>query len=117
MSMTSFGTVAFRTALIVAGVAAGLGIGTARAAAGDESIPQPHSDSAGAAVTDTVITAKVKAKLMGEERLKKSDISVTTTNGVVTLDDSASSSNAKSVAEAAAESVEGVRRSGVLTTT
>lgn len=109
MSMASFFKPSFRTALIVAGLAAGLGIGTAHAATGDESNPQPHSDSAGAVVSDTVITAKVKARLMGEETLKKSDISVTTTNGVVTLDGSASSSNAKTVAEAAAASVEGVR--------
>lgn len=109
MSMALFCKPSFRTALIVAGLAAGLGIGTAHAATGDESNPQPHSDSAGAVVTDTVITAKVKAKLMGEESLKKSDISVTTTNGVVTLAGSASSSNAKSVAEAMAASVEGVR--------
>jgi len=63
----------------------------------------------GAAVTDTAITAKVKAKLMGEHSLKKSDISVTTTNGVVTLDGSASSSKAKALAEAATKSVDGVK--------
>jgi hyperosmotically inducible periplasmic protein len=46
---------------------------------------------------------------MGEDSLKKSDISVTTTNGVVTLDGSASGSHAKSAAEAATKSVAGVR--------
>jgi hyperosmotically inducible protein len=107
--MTSLCKTTLCTALNVAVVAAGLGIGTAHAGSGDESIPLAHSDSMSAAVTDTVITAKVKAKMMGEDRLKKSDISVTTTNGVVTLDGSASSSNAKSAAQAVAESVEGVK--------
>jgi hyperosmotically inducible periplasmic protein len=107
--MTSLCNTTLRTALNVAVVAAGLGIGMAHAASGDESIPLAHSDSMSAAVTDTVITAKVKAKMMGKDGLKKSDISVTTTNGVVTLDGSASSSKAKSAAQAVAESVEGVK--------
>ena len=110
MNMTSFRKTSFRNVLIVAGLAAGLGIGTANAASDDASMPQPHSDNLGAAVIDTAITAKVKATLMGKDSLKKSDISVTTTNGVVTLDGSASSANAKSVAEAATKSIDGVKR-------
>ena len=109
MNRTSFCKTSVRNGLIAVGLAAGLGIATAGAASGDEPVPQPHSDSVSAAVTDTVVTAKVKAKLMGEDGLKKSDISVTTTNGVVTLDGAASSSNAKSVAEAATKSVDGVK--------
>ena len=46
---------------------------------------------------------------MGDNRLEKSDISVTTTNGVVTLEGTASSSEAKSSAEKLAMSVEGVK--------
>lgn len=109
MNKTSFCTNSCRTALIVAVVTAGLGIGTTHAAAGDESVPQAHSDSMSAAVTDTIITAKVKGKLMSEDSLKQSDISVTTTNGVVTLNGSVSSAKAKSVAEAVAGSVDGVK--------
>jgi hypothetical protein len=109
MNKTSFYRTAVRNTLIAAGLAAGFGIGTAGAASGDDSNPQAHSDSASAAVGDTVITAKVKAKLMGEDSLKKSEISVTTTNGVVTLDGSASGSHAKSAAEAATKLVAGVR--------
>jgi len=109
MNKTSFYRTAVRNTLIAAGLAAGFGFGSAGAASGDDSNPQAHSDSASAAVSDTVITAKVKAKLMGEDSLKKSDISVTTTNGVVTLDGSAGGSHAKSVAEAATKSVAGVR--------
>ena len=77
------------------------------AARADESTP--HSDGVGAAITDTAITAKVKSRFIGDSRLKKSDISVTTTNGVVTLEGTASGSKAKSAAAALAKSVNGVK--------
>lgn len=109
MNMTSICTSLFRNALITAGLATVLGIGTAAAATNDAAVPQAHSDGMGAAITDTVITAKVKAKLMGEQGLKQSDISVTTTNGVVTLEGLASSSKAKALAEASTKSVEAVK--------
>ena len=99
----------FRNALIVAGLAVGLGIATADAADSDTSVPKAHSDGLGAMVTDTAITTQVKAKLMGDKRLNKSDINVTTTNGVVTLEGSATSSKAKSIAEEATKSIEGVK--------
>jgi hyperosmotically inducible protein len=69
---------------------------------------QPHSDGVGAAITDTAITAKVKAKLTGDQ-VGKSDINVTTTNGVVTLTGTAVSADAKSYAEDQAKSVDGVK--------
>jgi hyperosmotically inducible protein len=94
--------------LLAIGVAFFLGVGTAVAVADDVS-PQPHSDGMGATVSDTAITAKVKAKMMGEHSLKKSDISVMTTNGVITLDGKASSSKAKSEAMRVAKSIEGVK--------
>jgi hyperosmotically inducible protein len=109
MNTNAFCKTSFRNALFAAGLAFGLGIGTAGAAPDDESMPQPHSDGLGATLTDSAITAKIKVRLMREDSLKKSDISVTTTNGVVTLDGSASDSDAKSAAEAAAKSVDGVR--------
>jgi hyperosmotically inducible periplasmic protein len=99
----------YRHALIAAAMAAGLGAGTAGAAAADSSAPRAHSDSMGAAVTDTAITAEVKVKLLGETGLKRSHITVTTTNGAVTLEGSASSAHAKAVAEAASKSVAGVK--------
>ena len=98
-----------RTALIAIGLVAGLGIGTTCFATGDSSISKTASN-VGTTIDDTAITAKVKAKLMGEEGLGKSDISVTTVDGVVTLDGVASSLHAKSVAESAARSVDGVQR-------
>lgn len=84
-------------------------LGLTTASADDTAAPQPHSDGLGAAITDTVTTTKVKGKLMGEDSLDKSDIGVTTTNGVVTLDGSAGGSDEKALAESTAESTEGVK--------
>jgi hyperosmotically inducible protein len=75
----------------------------------DDATPTAHSDSMGAAVSDTDITAKVKVKLAGEKALKHSDISVTTTNAVVTLTGKATSSDAKDAAERLTKEVDGVK--------
>ncbi len=95
--------------LMAIGVVFILGMGTAVAENNDASPPQPHSDGVVATIDDTAITAKVKAKLMNDHRLKKSDISVMTTNGVVTLEGTATTTKAKSEAERVAKSVEGVK--------
>jgi hyperosmotically inducible protein len=97
-----------RSAFIAASLAFALGIGAAHGAGG-AATPEAKSDGMGAALSDTAITAKVKAKTMGEPGFERSHIHVTTTNGVVTLEGSASSSRAKSAAEAAAKSVDGVK--------
>lgn len=107
--MTIFYKTTLCTTLVTTALFAGLAVSMTDAVADDASNPQAHSDSFGAAISDTLITAKVKAKLMGEDSLKQSDINVTTTNSVVTLTGSASSSNAKSIAEAATKSIEGVK--------
>src|ERR1700722_17801160 len=99
MNTNSFRRASYRHALVAASLAAGLG-GTAGAAAADALVPQARSDSLGAAGTDTAITAEVKIKLLNEASLGDSHITVTTTNGVVTLDGLASNAQAKSVAEA-----------------
>lgn len=109
MNTPSFRRALFRSTLIAAGLLVGLGMGTANTAFADASSPQPHSDGISASITDTAITAKVKTQMMGKHSLKKSDIEVTTTNGVVTLEGSASSSKAKSVAGKIAKSVDGVK--------
>ena len=70
---------------------------------------QPHSASVGAAIDDTAITAKVKAKYLDDTRLKNAKVSVTTTNGVVTLTGSAPDADSKSAAESLAQSVSGVK--------
>jgi hyperosmotically inducible protein len=96
------------TQLMLAGVAV-FALGIAGAYADDATAPTAHSDSVGAAISDTDITAKVKVKLADEKGLKGSDISVTTTNGVVTLSGSAASSSAKSEAERLTKQVKGVK--------
>jgi hyperosmotically inducible periplasmic protein len=71
--------------------------------------PAAHSDSLGAALSDTAITAKVKTHLHSDQRLSDSDISVKTTNGVVTLTGTAPSAAAASAAEDVAQTVSGVK--------
>src|ERR1700722_14815485 len=78
-------------------VAASLGLALMVNAASAET-PTAHSDSAGAAVSDSAITTKVKAKFLGDSQVKSSHIKVVTTNGVVTLTGSAMSSESKSAA-------------------
>lgn len=101
----------FRSTLITAALAAGMGVnGTVMAATGDTAAaPQPHSDGMVATITDTAITAKVKAAYLGDDRLKGSDIKVTTTNGVVTLSGTAVNSDSKSAAVELAKGVDGVK--------
>ena len=100
---------AVRRTLTAIGVAASLGLCLAATAATDGSGPTAHSDSVGAAISDSAITTKVKASFLGEDRLKGSHIKVTTTNGVVTLSGSATGSDAKSTAEDLAKNVDGVK--------
>jgi hyperosmotically inducible protein len=71
--------------------------------------PTAHSDSAGAAVSDSAITVKVKAKLMDDSTVKSSHIKVVTTNGVVTLTGSMLTAESKSAAVELARSVDGVK--------
>lgn len=104
-------TIPIRNTLIGVGIAIALGV-TAIGCSDREPVPEPRaqSENVPAAITDTALTATVKTRLMmSEEGVDSADISVTTTNGVVTLEGEVSSSNAKAAAEAAARSVEGVR--------
>jgi hyperosmotically inducible periplasmic protein len=70
---------------------------------------QPPSGGLRAAVSDTATTAKVKERLSNDTRLEDSKISVTTTNGIVTLTGSAPTHSAASTAEDLAGSVAGVK--------
>lgn len=109
MNKHSFFQTILRSALITASLTAGLGLSAVNAHAADEPVPQAHSDGVGAMLSDTAITAKVKAKLGGEDRLKNSDVDVTTTNGVVTLEGTASNSQAKTLAADLTKLVDGVK--------
>ncbi|MDI1302052.1 MAG: BON domain-containing protein [bacterium] len=73
-----------------------------------ENTEKPHSNSAMDAISDSAITAKVKAKFMDDTRLKNADIGVTTANGAVTLTGSASGSEVSDAAEDLAKHVKGV---------
>jgi hyperosmotically inducible periplasmic protein len=94
--------------LIATGLALTINMTALAADSTDSSMPQPHSDSVGAAISDTAITTKVKTKFLGDDRLKGSNITVTTTNGVVTLTGTASETS-KSAAESLAQGIEGVK--------
>lgn len=61
-------------------------------------------DAATQTVSDTALTGSVKAKLATDARVKGSDISVTTENGVVVLTGKAPSAEAKAAAEDIAKS-------------
>jgi hyperosmotically inducible protein len=107
---TASGSARMRRALTAIGVAASLGVCLVTGAAvADDTTPTAHSDSAGAAIGDAAITTKVKAKYLGDDRLKGSHIKVTTTNGVVTLTGSAPNAGSKSAAEELAGDVSGVK--------
>jgi len=100
----------FRSTLIAAALATGMGAsGTSLGDPGASAEPPPHSDSVGAVISDTAITEEVKARYRGDERLKTSQISVTTTNGVVTLTGMVGNAESKSAAVELAQGVEGVK--------
>jgi hyperosmotically inducible protein len=95
-----------RKTLIALAISASIGAGALAYSAPDST---DSSASVGAAVSDTAITGQVKTKFATDHRLKGSDLSVTTNNGVVTLTGSAPNSAAKDAAESLASNVSGVR--------
>lgn len=99
---------AFIQNFVAVAVLSTVGAGVAMAVASQDSHPA-HSDSAGAAVKDTDITAKVKIKLAGVHGLNSSSVHVSTTNGVVTLTGTVDNSDQKDQVDAATKSVSGVR--------
>jgi hyperosmotically inducible protein len=95
-----------RKSLIALAISAAIGTAGIAYAAPDST---DSSASVGAALSDTAITGQVKTKFATDHRLKGSDLSVTTNNGVVTLTGSAATSTAKDAAESLASNVSGVR--------
>lgn len=65
--------------------------------------------TAGAAMNDGMITAKVKAALIGDSRTKAHQIDVNTREGIVQLGGFVDSAGAKTAATEVAESIEGVK--------
>ncbi|MBD8898509.1 BON domain-containing protein [Rhodanobacter sp. DHG33] len=102
---------AFRTMPILA-LAAALGAGmiaNAAYAAPQASSSGDRSADTGQAASDTWITTKVKSELATTKGVKSMDVSVTTTNGVVTLTGVLATQTDVRKAVAAAKSVKGVR--------
>lgn len=94
-----------RKTLIALAISASLGAGALAYSATEST---DSSASVGAAMSDTAITGQVKTKFATDHRLKGSDVSVTTNNGVVTLTGTAPSHAAKEAAESLASNVSGV---------
>lgn len=109
--MNSYKTdmISSRSLLLAAGLVAGIGFGVTAIAADATPATTAQSDGMGTAISDTDITAKVKSKFVGMKSLKGSDISVTTTDGVVMLTGTATGSKAQYAAESLAKSVDGVK--------
>ena len=90
--------------LTVSIIAASLLLAAGAASAADEAgrSQQP--------VSDTVITAKVKAELVGNDTTKARDIDVSTQDGIVKLTGVVDSATAKQQAAQEAQTVKGVAR-------
>lgn len=102
----------FRKTLFTAGLAAVLAASPlAQAAAQDAGASQ--KSSANQTVPDKAadgwITTKVKSELATTKGIKSGDLSVNTTDGVVTITGTAASSAQKSKIESVAKSVKGVK--------
>lgn len=95
-----------RKILIALAISASLGAAGMAFGASDST---DSSASVGAAMSDTAITGQVKTKFATDNRLKGSDVSVTTNNGVVTLTGSAPTAAARHAAESLASNISGVR--------
>lgn len=99
----------YRSVLILASAAVSLGVagyaGTAAAQAGAAS-----DRTAGEAIDDVTLTARVKAALIGDERTKARQIDVETFRGDVQLNGFVDSPDAKSAAASVARNVDGVTK-------
>lgn len=104
----------YRKTLIAAAAAATFGLGaTACSETGQNNSPLTDGDnslSEGDSQSDTAITAKIKSELSNDNDFRSSNIDVSTSNGVVTLEGDVADSDAKSAAEQVASNVSGVNR-------
>ena len=101
-----------RKALFAAALVAGLGAApVAQVYAQDSAAASAKGDNQTVAgkVDDTWITTKVKSEFAANKSVKGSDISVSTTDGTVTLTGTVATAKEKSHAEAIAKKVKGVK--------
>jgi hyperosmotically inducible periplasmic protein len=108
-SRSSTVRLALAVAMALGSCAGAIALATSNAQAQSDEPPKAHSDNLRATVDDTATTAKVKERIATDKRLQDSQISVTTTNGIVTLTGSAPTHQAASTAEDVVASVNGVR--------
>jgi len=102
----------FRKAMFAAALVVGLGaVPFAQVSAQDSSAAMSKSDNQTVAgkTDDTWITTKVKSEFATKKAVKGTDISVTTTEGVVALTGTVSTAKEKSNAQKIAKSVKGVK--------
>jgi len=71
--------------------------------------PGPAGDATGA-VSETITTGKIKAALAADSGLKDTDISVSTNNGVVTLNGTVKSQDQIALAQGIAQKMDGVQK-------
>jgi len=105
-----YGTTTTTAAILMALVAAGpLTAGAADTAAKAKEQAQTTTQEAKTMVTDSWITSKTKISLFADERVKRTQVSVDTTKGVVHLRGKVDSAEAKSAASEIAQRIEGAK--------
>ena len=82
---------------------------TTTASANPTVAPGPAGDATGA-VSETITTGKIKAALAADSGLKDTDISVSTNNGVVTLNGTVKSQDQIALAQGIAQKMDGVQK-------
>ena len=95
------------TAVALVGLGAGVG-GAAERTTTEKA--KDTTQSASNAISDSWITMKTKLSLMADERVSATDVHVTTTQGIVTLEGKVPSAEAKQAAEADAKQIDGARQ-------
>lgn len=99
----------FRGLLTTAGTVFFVGMGAAACtSASDGSGPDEQKQSESSAMDDTGITASIKTRLLADRALESLDISVTTNDGVATLEGVVPDAGARETAERVASKADGV---------
>ena len=89
--------------------ALGAGISMSPAAFANEQSKQSVGESISEYASDTMLTTKIKAAIVAEKELSALDISLETTDGVVTLSGPVGSDKESEQAETVTRAVEGVK--------
>ncbi len=98
-------------AMLLAGLTAGLGLGTSYATAADTAAPDKETvtEKTEAVVSDSWITTKVKSAIMASSLSKGFHVGVKTKHGVVMLKGKLASQDAIDQVKAIAEKIKGVK--------